>query len=279
MNRYAAAAIAVLLMAVTPAPAVAVDVPDNACALRSGYDFLRDLAFSSAVTDEPGKSVPLNRLKRAVRAEATDAHSVAYDPASGRIDCALTLRLMLPASSRPYFGGAEMISAPVRFSAEPDSAGNGYNLVTRGLAVLEKQIVSAARRFPQTPDFGEATPPVPVAPTAITPATTPTQSMAPVVAPVAAKRRAGFDCARAVSHTEKLICDSEALAESDRLMSEQYFARRARLRSPDRAALLVSQRRFLRLRDRCDSEGCLVGLYMARQAELDHLATASPRKR
>ena len=251
-----------LILMGTAAPALAA--PSNAgsppgpsaCALRSGFVFLRDLVFSSAITAAPGKSVALNRLKRAVRAEASDARATAYDPSSGRIDCAATLRLWLPAQGRAYFGGSESISAAVQFSAEPGENGEGFSVVTRGLAPLAAQIVAAARRFPEIPDFGaEDSPTVAATPGALAVATTP-----PLRAAVA-----GFDCNRAQSRVEDMICASDALADRDRWMSQQYFARRAGLAPSQRQKLLSAQRNFLRLRDRCGTEECLVGLYLARR--------------
>ena len=65
-----------------------------------------------------------------------------------------------------------------------------------------------------------------------------------------------------------MICDSDALAEVDRTMSERYFAVHKGLRGTARQRLLDSQRKFLSRRGACADEACLVGLYMARAAEL-----------
>jgi uncharacterized protein len=126
------------------------------------------------------------------------------------------------------------------------------------------KVTAAAARFPSAPDFGSPGLPA-VAPAAAI--ATPT----PISAPPPTPRRlpqAGFDCALATTAVEKMICDSDALADVDRTMSERYFAARKGLRGPARQRQLVSQRKFLSRRDACDDQACLVGLYMARAAEL-----------
>ena len=246
-------------------PAVAPDATASACQLRSNYDFLRDLAFTAAATRSPGRSADLSRLKKAVKADGIDVRSAAYDPATGRLECRMTLRLSLPPSARPYFGGSESLGGPVRFWAEPQEDEGGYSVVTEGLAPISAKIIEAAGRFPAAPDFGaSAQPAVAVA----TPAATPAAVAPASAAPPRPLPKAGFNCALATTPVERMICDSDALAEADRTMSERYFAARAKLRGPARQGLLASQRRFLGRRDHCDDEACLVGLYMARAAEL-----------
>jgi uncharacterized protein YecT (DUF1311 family) len=247
------------LVALTAAP----EPPAGACQLRSNYDFLRDLAFTRASTQVPGHSADLARLKRAVKAEGVDVRSVSYDPETGRLECKMTLTLALPPSAEPYFR-AQSVAAPVRYWAEPQDDGSGYSVITEGLAPIIGKIVAAAGRFPAAPDFG----------TAATPATLPAIASAEPVAPAAPEPRplpaAGFDCALAATAVEHMICDSDALAEADRTMSKLYFAVRKDVHGAARQRLLDSQRKFLGRRGSCDDEACLVGLYMARAAELAH---------
>ncbi|WP_114227550.1 MULTISPECIES: lysozyme inhibitor LprI family protein [Sphingomonas] len=236
--------------------AAAADTPaTDACALRSSYGFLRDLAFSRAAAASPTHSADLGRLRRATRAQADDVRSVSYDPASGRLECRMTLRLALPASARDYFGGRAELSAPVRYWAEPQEDGSGYSLITEGLAPVSAAILAAAARFPVAPDFG------------------PALNAAPPPEPNRADesrrdRKAGFDCRSAATAVEDMICGNDALAEADRTLSQRYFAARATMGSTAKARLLADQRRFLARRDRCRDDACLVGLYMARAAEL-----------
>jgi len=252
---------ALAIAAATPA---AVPATDQACQLRSNFDFLRDLAFTAAATRVPTHSADLSRLKKAVTADGTDVRSAAYDPATGRLECRMTLRLLLPPSARSYFGGADSVGGPVRFWAEPQEDESGYSVITEGLGPISARIIQAANRFPEAPDFGGAPQPAVAAAAAATP---PVEEKAPI-APHRPLPKAGFDCARASTSVEQMICDSDALAEADRTMSQRYFAVRAKLKGVARQDLLASQRRFLGRRDSCSNEACLVGLYMARAAEL-----------
>jgi uncharacterized protein YecT (DUF1311 family) len=237
--------------------APAAEPTAGACQLRSNYDFLRDLTFTSAATQLPAHSADLSRLKRAVRAEGLDVRSVSYDPATGRLECRMTLKLTLPPSAQPYFGNVESIGGPVRYWAEPQGDAGGYSIITQGLTAIMATVIAAAARFPAAPDFGAPISPSPVA------AAGPTPAPAPRPLP-----KAGFDCRLATTSIEQMICGSDALAEADRTMAERYFAVRKGLRGTARERQLDSQRRFLRRRDACDDEACLVGLYMARAAEL-----------
>jgi hypothetical protein len=179
---------------------------------------------------------------------------VSYDPASGRLECRMTLRLQFPESARPYFEGQAALAAPVRYWAEPQEGG-GYSIITEGLGRVSAAILAATARFPAAPDFGPAL-----------------NAAAPLPPRRELERRpnrkAGFDCRDAATPVEDMICGNDALAEADRTLSQRYFAARQAVGSAAKARLLTEQRRFLARRDRCRDEACLAGLYLARAAEL-----------
>lgn len=246
-----------IVMVLALATAASASPPTaSACQLRSNYDFLRDLAFTRAATQVPARSADLSRLKRMVCAEGLDVQSVSYDPATGRLECRMTLKLALPPSARAYFGGAQSVEGPVRYWAEPQDDAGGYSVITEGLGPITAKVIAAAARFPAAPEFGTAA-------ASSEPAATPAEPPQPRALP-----KAGFDCALAATPIEQMICGSDALAEADRTMAERYFAVRKKLSGAARQRQLASQRRFLARRDACDDEACLVGLYMARAAEL-----------
>jgi len=176
----------------------------------------------------------------------------------------MTLRLTIPAAAQSYFG-AQALDGPVRFWAEPESDARGFSVVTEGLAPIAARILQAASRFPEAPDFGpDETPTTTNAANPLPePAAVPVQLPPPPAMP-----KAGFDCALAATFVEKAICGSDALAEADRNLSQRYFALRSSTHGPDRKRLLDSQRKFLSRRNNCGDNACLVGLYMARAAEL-----------
>src|SRR5262249_50615082 len=154
-------------------------------------------------------SADLSRLKKTVTADGIDVRSAAYDPATGRLECRMTLRLSLPAGARPYFGGADSIGGPVKFWAEPQEDESGDSVITEGLGPISIRLIEAANRFPEAPNFG-------------TPVQQPVAAAAPAPAPVAPTPPpppprplpiAGFDCAKATTPVEHMICGSDALAE------------------------------------------------------------------
>jgi uncharacterized protein YecT (DUF1311 family) len=84
-----------------------------------------------------------------------------------------------------------------------------------------------------------------------------------------------LDCARATAPIEKAICADPIAAAADDAMSKAYDALAARLAAPDKAALLISQRRWLKDRaDTCSADegaaeaACLADRTEARRAYL-----------
>jgi hypothetical protein len=173
----------ILALAVA-APASATTA--GACELRSNYDFLRDLAFTRAATQSPRRSADLARLKRSVVANGFDVESVSYDPATGRLECRMKLKLNLPPAAQSYFG-ADSLEGPVRFWAEPQEDAGGFSIVTEGLGPIAAKIMAAAARFPEAPDFG-ATAAAPVPATAALPAVPPATSVVAPPVPLWASR-------------------------------------------------------------------------------------------
>lgn len=85
---------------------------------------------------------------------------------------------------------------------------------------------------------------------------------------------AGFDCAKAVTATDKAICASPRLDQLDTRLSQAYA--QARRACPGNA-LADAQRRWLRQdRNRCADEACLVAAYEARLAQLSRPACPEP---
>lgn len=77
----------------------------------------------------------------------------------------------------------------------------------------------------------------------------------------------GFDCSRAATYVENMICSDTELARLDSAMSENY--RRIIDSSGQRADLVDSQRRWLRSnRNECQSFGCVRSAYEERLLEL-----------
>jgi hypothetical protein len=73
-----------------------------------------------------------------------------------------------------------------------------------------------------------------------------------------------FDCAKAATHVERMICADERLARSDEAVAMLYpFAARRKLRIFPR-----NQREWLEMRDRCTDKACLIDAYEDRLFDL-----------
>lgn len=81
---------------------------------------------------------------------------------------------------------------------------------------------------------------------------------------------ASFDCAKASSSVEKLICGNPKLSELDEYMGRYYAAARAELGAA-KSCLAVHQRVWIRHRGTCKDAACLENSYLRRLAELDPL--------
>jgi uncharacterized protein len=73
-----------------------------------------------------------------------------------------------------------------------------------------------------------------------------------------------FDCAKARSETEKLICNYPPFEWSDRQMARLYALALKEVPPSKRAPLIESQRHFLIARDACRTVGCVTALYEGR---------------
>ncbi|MFL6741995.1 MAG: lysozyme inhibitor LprI family protein, partial [Sphingomicrobium sp.] len=85
--------------------------------------------------------------------------------------------------------------------------------------------------------------------------------------------RPSFDCARAATVVENMLCSDAGLADRDRRMADQYKALRGALPDGVRSQLLQSQRLFLRQRSDCRSSQCLADLYDVRLRQLAEFAS------
>jgi uncharacterized protein len=82
---------------------------------------------------------------------------------------------------------------------------------------------------------------------------------------------ASFDCAKAATATEKLICGNARISGLDEHLGRYYGAARAEL-GRGGACLVPTQREWLRnVRNACKDTACLERAYLKRLAELDPL--------
>jgi uncharacterized protein YecT (DUF1311 family) len=145
-------------------------------------------------------------------------------------------------------------------------------------AAAQEERVAAVSR-PEQPEAGKAAPPTPPAKPAIVarpraaaapaPAPTPTPvAVAPAPAPVeSARARPSFNCAKARSTPERLICSDDELARQDSELNQIYA--RAKGQAADPAAFQrVSDREWRRRETECRTRECLLDWYAQRRRQL-----------
>jgi len=93
----------------------------------------------------------------------------------------------------------------------------------------------------------------------------------PPATPVAPKP--SFDCSKASSTVEKMICANAELAAADAALGASYS--KAKSSKTDLGWLRSSQRQFLQTRDACQAVACVMDSYHARQSELDRLSSTN----
>lgn len=99
-----------------------------------------------------------------------------------------------------------------------------------------------------------------------------------IAAPVVAQEGPSFDCAKAGTSAEEMVCADADLARLDRLVADRYAAAMAAARALDAGAdeaeaeLRAYQRGWIKGRDECwkadDQRACVQASYQRREAEL-----------
>ncbi|MGV7245847.1 lysozyme inhibitor LprI family protein, partial [Caballeronia sp. M23-90] len=85
---------------------------------------------------------------------------------------------------------------------------------------------------------------------------------APETAPPQSAIVASFDCSKASSKIEHLICSSPQTADADRQLTAAY--RTAALKPTDQMTLKQDQRDWIKVRNACDDAACLLNVTATR---------------
>jgi hypothetical protein len=80
-----------------------------------------------------------------------------------------------------------------------------------------------------------------------------------------------FDCGKASTSIEKMICADSSLSAADSALAVRYA--KAKAASIDSTSLRDSQRQFLQTRNGCTTTVCIADAYRSRAAELEKLAS------
>lgn len=87
-----------------------------------------------------------------------------------------------------------------------------------------------------------------------------------------AKHSASFDCAKASTNVEKMICSQKSMQDLDGKMAKEYHAAMGRLDTKaEKQQLLAEQRAWLKKRNTCTDDACLLTAYSFRIPDLEDI--------
>ncbi|MDO9268184.1 MAG: lysozyme inhibitor LprI family protein [Methylobacter sp.] len=89
--------------------------------------------------------------------------------------------------------------------------------------------------------------------------------------PVPSAQAVSFDCAKAQTKVEKLICGNEQASQLDKEMQSAY--QEAQAQEADPVSLKTEQRQWLKMRDTCNDVACIIQVYRTRLASLKAMLT------
>jgi hypothetical protein len=282
----------------------------DACASKATYDRLKEVAFEEAVRIRNSDPANLDMLAThsIVRMESPVVKS--RDEDLNVTVCSGRFVLELPPGAERGFGGERRLTADIEYAAQSAADGSGlvyqiegaepiiYKLAAFDLQGQRYQTAPAAAPTPEGVDYAAAEPvemPIPSATPAPAPSpaprAAPTSARAPPAAPrptprseptriaeapareaPAARVNPSFNCRRAGTRSEKMVCSSSRLAASDRAMSSYYYSAIADADPETKRRIRRSRDAFLARRERCGDEACVESAYQNRVEEIRRIA-------
>lgn len=252
----------------------------RACASQATYDRLKELAFDEAIRIRGGEGAVLESVATAsvVRMEQPVVKS--RDEELNVTVCTGRFVLELPPGVESAFNGERRLTANIEYAAQAALDGSGLVYRMNGAEPIIYRLatvggVRTAQAAP--PPVPDPSPTVSARPAAPPPASPPqpapaTPPAAPEARPTQAAARPSFDCRRAGSRSERMVCSNAALAARDRRMASQFYSALAGANSRTRRALRTSRDQFLAYRERCGSAACVAQAYQDRMDEIRDIA-------
>lgn len=224
--------------------------PQERCVSPATVAQLKQMAFNAARRISSSDPVKMNDLERDATAAISMPLLQAHDATLDRTVCTGRLRIEVPVGARSLFGGDELL-ADITYSMQPAADGSGlvYQVDTFGR-------IESAIGYADLSRFNQST---------SRPAPAPLPATPLPASPLPQTRRGGasFDCAKARSNVELLICADADLAALDSRMATLYSAAR---RSQPGAA--DAQLAWIKARNKCSDASCLYGTYEDRIRQL-----------
>lgn len=272
----------------------------KACASQLTYARLKEYVFDEAARIRNSDPGGLDSLAAYSVVRMDDPVVKSRDEQLNITVCTGRFVLNLPPGIQDSFNGQPVIGADVEYAAQAAADGSGlvysmsgaepiiYRIATLGLPTRRLPNLAAqptagepaqpaprtvlADARPQRP----APPPPPVHKAQQTIAAAPeTPSARPAREPprqAKATASPSFNCRRARTSSEKMVCENGSLGAADRRMSAVYYSEMAGAGPEAKRALRLTRDKFLARRDRCSSPSCVARVYDERVAEIRRLA-------
>lgn len=244
-----------------------VDNPDlnKACAGQAVYEQVKRALFAEAMRARPDDSDAFRKIASAASIRMENAAAEGEGRSAGLVDCVGSMAIDLPPGVTTA-GGRRLLTNDIYYAVDP---------ATRRVVQLRdaQRIVGELAGLTVSPVRPQAPPIAP--PDSIPPpdGSAPVDPLAPVAVPPAQPRpattaRPSFDCTRARSQSERMVCADPGLASLDRAMAAEYSRAMAQASPQQQALLRQSRDRFLAYRDNCPSAACVAGAYDDRIREI-----------
>ena len=244
-------------------------------------DKLRGLVIGQARQLRPAEAVEIERIGRSAGMRIADSRAVGRDTALGLTICRARVTWELPEGAADAFDGGRLLMADLRYGVQRSAGGEMLVHQLQGAEPLALRLAAIPLRTP---------PPLPMQAEPRPPAPKPSRTPAPLGKPRAQvdqrspplrrgmpepalsfRGRPSFDCRRAGSRVERMVCGDERLAALDRVTASLYVRSLARVDRGTQVLLRQSQARFIERRDDCRRSGCVADRYRARLDEIDAL--------
>ncbi len=258
------------------AAAAGASAPAKRCASQATYDRIKVELFRRAAQVRESDQAAFDRLSAYASVRMDRPLLRSQDEELGTVRCTGRLSLDLPPGVA-VVGGRRTLSAQVDYVLQPSADGSGDVVMLEGadpiiipLATLARSGETAAA--PSTPSpAGEASAELLQSqPADESGSDLPAASTDHEQAPPAAvgDARPSFNCRYARTRGEIAVCRDQGLASLDRQMAGQYYRALSSADRRERAILTSTRDSFLRVRDRCPSDACIVETYRGRMREI-----------
>lgn len=268
-----------------------------ACSSPTTYDRLKIAAFDEAVRIRNADPVNLDKLAAHAFVRVEQPRVVSHDNTLDVTVCKGRFILQLPPGAERAFAGERQLVANIEYAAQAAADGSGLVYQIEGAEPIIYKLAAFDLKS-QGASVAVAPSPIPAPPTervsvrepdpriasaapekAQRNTSTPMHRSSPAQpqqnrAPEQATRQPAqpsFNCRKAHTRSEKMVCESTNLARLDRAMSSRYYSALSAADEGGRAALRRTRDRFLAYRERCGTEGCVAQAYRDRMDEIEDM--------